>query len=103
MFKIEPVNEALAKLQPMGITLHSTKKRVKVNVGKYPAKRRRFSDAYFDEFMKMGFLKVCRRASGHGPPSLVANVSKYRYITTIVVHSYLSELLKLKTRRLARL
>lgn len=56
---------------------------MKVKVRKYPAKQRRFFDAYFDKSVGMGFLKVCPQAPWQAALHLVPKYSKAKYRTTI--------------------
>lgn len=60
----------------MKIYLNDSKTPVKVKVRKYPANQRMFLDAYFDELVKMGFLKVCPTKSWRVAPHLVPEDTK---------------------------
>lgn len=66
----------------MKINLDDPKKPVKVKERKYPADQPKFFDAYLNELMKIGYLKVCPTASLQAPPHLVPKNAKRKYRTT---------------------
>lgn len=68
---------------PMKINLGDSKKPAKVKVHSYAADQQQFPSAYFNELVKVIFLKVCTAPSWQAAPHLVLNDAERKYHTTI--------------------